>query len=371
MRFEVEFSGAIPLAAKLEVKPQTMNTEMGQVMQVDSKVEIDPVPTEGSENAVSSGGVFEALKNVDPIIDVLELPTNDINERALYRVLTGTFIYNQFKQNGFTCYCVNGLPETGEPCTNAEMSAVVGYYNAQDGICYGYLDAALSSVFGYPVGWYDISALFTVAGWKYGGVITNIEDGSAMNTFYLLLEYKIYSYMATWETLKGVGQPGAGASAEVFNHPTNIASGDASHAEGNNTIASGKSQHVQGEWNVEDPAPDATRRGTYAHIVGNGSNGRRSNAHTLDWNGTAWFAGDVYVGSTGGKNKDEGSVRLATLNDLKESGVQFETDETLSLKDGVLSVNRAFDVKADNTLPITSAAVATTVGNIEVLLKTI
>lgn len=52
-------------------------------------------------------------------------------------------------------------------------------------------------------------------------------------------------------------------------------------------------------------------------------------------------------------------------------GTYFKPDETLTLKDGVLSVNRAFDVEQDNTLPITSAAVAATVGNIEILLKTI
>ena len=32
----------------------------------------------------------------------------------------------------------------------------------------------------------------------------------------------------------------------------------------------------------------------YAHIVGNGtSNENRSNAYTLDWDGNAWFAGDI------------------------------------------------------------------------------
>ena len=57
--------------------------------------------------------------------------------------------------------------------------------------------------------------------------------------------------------------------------------------------------------------------GEYVHIVGNGtSNTERSNAHTLDWDGNAWFAGDVYVGSTSGTNKDDGSVRLATVNEL-------------------------------------------------------
>lgn len=52
-------------------------------------------------------------------------------------------------------------------------------------------------------------------------------------------------------------------------------------------------------------------------------------------------------------------------------GVDFETDETLTLENGVLSVNTAHEPEPDNTLPITAAAVHTTVGNIEVLLKTI
>lgn len=53
------------------------------------------------------------------------------------------------------------------------------------------------------------------------------------------------------------------------------------------------------------------------------------------------------------------------------SGVAFVTDDTLKLEDGVLSVNTAEKVEQDNTLPVTSAAVYTTVGNIEILLGTI
>ena len=48
-----------------------------------------------------------------------------------------------------------------------------------------------------------------------------------------------------------------------------------------------------------------------------------------------------------------------------------ETDDTLTLKNGKLCVNTTDSVEADNTLPITSAAVHTVVGNIEVILKTI
>lgn len=38
-------------------------------------------------------------------------------------------------------------------------------------------------------------------------------------------------------------------------------------------------------------------RGKYLEIVGNGVDGSPSNAYTLDWDGNAWFAGDVAVGA--------------------------------------------------------------------------
>ena len=68
------------------------------------------------------------------------------------------------------------------------------------------------------------------------------------------------------------------------------ASGDSSHSEGIGTIASSHYQHVQGKYSIEDVD------GLYAHIVGNGNGyGSRSNAHTLDWDGNAWFAGAIDV----------------------------------------------------------------------------
>lgn len=95
---------------------------------------------------------------------------------------------------------------------------------------------------------------------------------------------------------------GIQSHAEGYN---TTASGQISHAEGRGTVAQGKNQHVQGIYNIEDT--------TSAHIVGNGGNNYdRSNAHTLDWSGNAWFAGDVYTGSTSGTNKDAGSKVLAT-----------------------------------------------------------
>lgn len=52
-------------------------------------------------------------------------------------------------------------------------------------------------------------------------------------------------------------------------------------------------------------------------------------------------------------------------------GVDFKTDETLKLENGILSVNTTDLMEQNNTLPITSAGVYATVGNIEALLNTI
>ena len=103
-----------------------------------------------------------------------------------------------------------------------------------------------------------------------------------------------------------------------------IAHGDYSHAEGYYTIASGANQHVQGKYNIDD------MKNEYAHIVGNGENDdHRSNAHALDWDGNAWYAGNVYIGSTSGTNRDEGSKKLATeeyVNSAIETNTSSQVD---------------------------------------------
>lgn len=54
---------------------------------------------------------------------------------------------------------------------------------------------------------------------------------------------------------------------------------------------------------------------------------------------------------------------------LSDGGnVAFEIDETLTLENGILSVNTTDKMEQDNTRPITSAGVYTIVGNIETLL---
>ena len=64
-------------------------------------------------------------------------------------------------------------------------------------------------------------------------------------------------------------------------------------------------------------------------------------------------------------------VQFGEVQTVNIGGVSFKTDKTLKLENGILSVNTTDEMEKDNTLPITSAGVYATVGNIEALLKTI
>lgn len=68
------------------------------------------------------------------------------------------------------------------------------------------------------------------------------------------------------------------------------AAGEQSFAEGLETSAIGDNQHVEGKYNIID------EHDTYAHIIGNGTEEKRSNAFTIDWDGNMWIAGDIYFG---------------------------------------------------------------------------
>ena len=97
---------------------------------------------------------------------------------------------------------------------------------------------------------------------------------------------------------EGIGSIASGYASHAEGNNT-IANGEGSHAEGDRTIASSENQHVQGKNNIEDT------ENKYAHIVGNGmADTARSNAHTLDWNGNAWYQGKLSQDGTPTEDKD-------------------------------------------------------------------
>ena len=84
---------------------------------------------------------------------------------------------------------------------------------------------------------------------------------------------------------------GTNTTARLAAHAEGVdteANGFGSHAEGIGTITNCEGQHVQGRYNEIDS--------TKALIVGNGTSKEdRKNIYTLDWEGNAEFAGDIYA----------------------------------------------------------------------------
>ena len=115
-----------------------------------------------------------------------------------------------------------------------------------------------------------------------------------------------------------------------------------SHAEGYGTIATAQGQHVEGIYNIIDETEN------YAHIVGNGNyvTGARSNAHTLDWNGNAWFAGNIRIG---GSSWDEGS-ELSLLPNYKRFNVfNYEHQDGIfdKISNQLTDINGNYVIKSD------------------------
>ncbi len=109
---------------------------------------------------------------------------------------------------------------------------------------------------------------------------------------------------------------GEGSHAEG---DTTTAAGSYSHAEGSHTIARGVNSHVQGKYNIDDTGKK------YAHIVGNGTSTTRSNAHTLDWDGNAWFAGTVEGKAMIVDSATEGSTKKFRV-DIDDTGAMKSSD---------------------------------------------
>jgi hypothetical protein len=113
---------------------------------------------------------------------------------------------------------------------------------------------------------------------------------------------------------EGYGAIASGGVSHAEGYYT-IASGTYSHADGFYSTANHRSQHVFGEYNaLDDSSAEATVRGNYVEIVGNGTNSSsRSNARTLDWSGNEVLSGTIEAtgfGTTLDREVDRGGVQL-------------------------------------------------------------
>lgn len=178
------------------------------------------------------------------IIDVIELPIEGINDNALYRLTEAYFAENQWRNNYWECIVVNALGDVTNPIgvvdnPAAENPKITAYYDLETRTAYGYYSGTMIPL-------ENIAPAF---GLTYKGVTDDIttlpkdEDDSIG----IVIEYNLYNYKnGKWNTIQQIGWRGTGNGAEVFNTPSNIASGIASHAEGYLTEATGNFAHAEG-----------------------------------------------------------------------------------------------------------------------------
>ena len=117
------------------------------------------------------------------------------------------------------------------------------------------------------------------------------------------------------------------------------ANGLCSHAQGRDTYADGENQHVAGKNNIRDT------ENKYVEIIGNGAaSTNRSNARTLDWNGNAWYAGEVRVGKNNTKLIDERDLNevkneLGAINYFATEASQMRPKQDLEFKSVTIQLN--------------------------------
>lgn len=246
----------------------------------------------------------EKLTSEKPTIDVVSLPTSDIDTEATYRVLYGTFVLGKMLRNDSTCHMVewDSVPtEPGESVINDNNGSFsyVGYYNVKDNTVYGYFG---TETIEFLLDWVDTSDLNYIvklllksylknmtAGWKtmqeivsavgsamsitWGGVIPSTKAAADVNALYLYLSSETFCYKnGVWIGRNaGVGMPGTGIGAVVFNHPDNIASGTASLVGGQGNQVIGDNALGEGYGNIIT--------GDNAHGEGDGNEVAGKNAH--------------------------------------------------------------------------------------------
>ena len=302
-------------------------------------------------------------KYIAAIIDVNELPTTDINEDAFYRLLAPYGIYNGAVQGGTVYVvntlpesgerCTNdgqtfavGYYNKADGAVygyvdatlSAMLSVPAGWYPAENlfaviDMPYGgvvdSVDGATAentfyfvrdySLYSYKIEWQPVKSpgwKGTASGAEKFNSYLNVASGAASHAEGLKTTasgstshaeglFTIASAQSSHAEGQYTAASGFASHAEglettasgYYSHAEGSfteARGIYSHAEGLATLAHSDYQHVQGRYNIEDTEVK------YAHIVGNGTTAlAHSNAHTLDWHGNAWFAGDVYVGGTG------------------------------------------------------------------------
>lgn len=121
-----------------------------------------------------------------------------------------------------------------------------------------------------------------------GSGITNLVDGEGEGS---IKSINATSASGSYAVAEGINTTASGDYSHAEGAECE-ASGDYSHAEGYMTIANNPFMHAEGSCN------DTNNDLGFIHVIGNGGPLNRSNAHTVDINGNAWYSGSLRLGGT-------------------------------------------------------------------------
>lgn len=161
----------------------------------------------------------------------------------------------------------------------------------------------------------DIENLINVAQTAEGATSPEVVLIEEFNTNYFSMAHGSYSH------IEGCSNLGLGFASHTEGL-NNINKGYGCHVEGYHNIGNSQYGHVSGKYN------DPGSKDQFAVIVGNGSSdAKRKNIHTLDWNGNAWFKGNVTVGANNDKLVTQSELQAAINNggggEASGSGVYY------------------------------------------------
>lgn len=197
--------------------------QLGVEYTKDGKVKLKAgMPNKSKWNELPYIGGEGSGAGNDAIIDVIELPEENINENGFYRLLTANFVVNKkIIPNDTVIHYVSSLPEIGLPAQNEEGDRLNWYYNMSDGIISSYIDetmseAAANAGFNLPIGWYAVDKLYEMTGIfcdaaiilvgslpKKGLPVTDItSNDSGLCVYYNLTDNVVYAYIT--DTLSNV-----------------------------------------------------------------------------------------------------------------------------------------------------------------------
>ena len=135
--------------------------------------------------------VNKQLEAATSVINVTQLPEDDIDANKIYNLYTARFIQNRHVVPQSICHVVPERPTDNPVIALDAEGNINGYYNIQTNTVEGY----------YGGQWLDAATLFGANGWNYGGIISHISEDNYKNeekTICLLLEKKVYIYDGKW-----------------------------------------------------------------------------------------------------------------------------------------------------------------------------